>query len=90
MPGLFGLSTQQKLAQYITNINQNKFPNQDVNAAIASIKANRAVQFVDWCPTGFKVQTFQKIQTFIRRCEISKDMIVFFFRKFHSDFPLKG
>ncbi|XP_035709426.1 tubulin alpha-1C chain isoform X2 [Folsomia candida] len=27
----------------------------DVNAAIAGIKANRAVQFVDWCPTGFKV-----------------------------------
>jgi len=27
----------------------------DVNAAIASIKANRSVQFVDWCPTGFKV-----------------------------------
>uniref|UniRef100_A0A0K0E393 Tubulin alpha chain n=1 Tax=Strongyloides stercoralis TaxID=6248 RepID=A0A0K0E393_STRER len=27
----------------------------DVNAAIASIKSNRAVQFVDWCPTGFKV-----------------------------------
>jgi len=27
----------------------------DVNAAISSIKANRTVQFVDWCPTGFKV-----------------------------------
>ena len=27
----------------------------DVNAAIASIKGNRTVQFVDWCPTGFKV-----------------------------------
>ena len=27
----------------------------DVNAAIAGIKANRTVQFVDWCPTGFKV-----------------------------------
>ncbi|BFZ20137.1 hypothetical protein BsWGS_23176 [Bradybaena similaris] len=27
----------------------------DVNAAIAAIKAKRAVQFVDWCPTGFKV-----------------------------------
>ena len=27
----------------------------DVNAAIAHIKANRQVQFVDWCPTGFKV-----------------------------------
>ncbi|CAH0555519.1 unnamed protein product [Brassicogethes aeneus] len=27
----------------------------DVNAAIASIKNNKAVRFVDWCPTGFKV-----------------------------------
>ena len=27
----------------------------DVNAAIASIKQKRTVQFVDWCPTGFKV-----------------------------------
>ena len=28
----------------------------DVNAAIASIKQKRTVQFVDWCPTGFKVR----------------------------------
>ena len=27
----------------------------DVNAAIASIKNSKTVQFVDWCPTGFKV-----------------------------------
>ena len=27
----------------------------DVTAAIGSIKAKRSVQFVDWCPTGFKV-----------------------------------
>ena len=27
----------------------------DVNAAIASIKTKRSIQFVDWCPTGFKV-----------------------------------
>ena len=27
----------------------------DVNAAIAGIKASRLIQFVDWCPTGFKV-----------------------------------
>jgi hypothetical protein len=27
----------------------------DVNAAIAGIKASKSVQFVDWCPTGFKV-----------------------------------
>ena len=27
----------------------------DVNAAIGIIKARRNIQFVDWCPTGFKV-----------------------------------
>ena len=27
----------------------------DVNAAIASIKTKKSIQFVDWCPTGFKV-----------------------------------
>ena len=27
----------------------------DVNGAIATIKTKRTIQFVDWCPTGFKV-----------------------------------
>ncbi|KAI6184069.1 Tubulin alpha chain [Aphelenchoides bicaudatus] len=27
----------------------------DVNASIAQIKTRRTIQFVDWCPTGFKV-----------------------------------
>ncbi|XP_032885929.1 tubulin alpha chain-like [Amblyraja radiata] len=27
----------------------------DVNASIATIKTKRSIQFVDWCPTGFKV-----------------------------------
>ena len=26
----------------------------DVNAAVAVIKTKRTIQFVDWCPTGFK------------------------------------
>jgi len=26
----------------------------DVSASIAKIKTNRSIQFVDWCPTGFK------------------------------------
>ena len=26
----------------------------DVNSAIATIKTKRTIQFVDWCPTGFK------------------------------------
>ena len=29
----------------------------DVNAAIAAIKSSKTVQFVEWCPTGFKVTT---------------------------------
>ena len=28
---------------------------QDVNRAVATIKTKRSIQFVDWCPTGFKV-----------------------------------
>ena len=28
----------------------------DVNAAIANVKTKRTIQFVDWCPTGFKVK----------------------------------
>jgi len=27
----------------------------DVNVAISAIKQKRTIQFVDWCPTGFKV-----------------------------------
>ncbi|KAG9075213.1 alpha-tubulin, partial [Ceratobasidium sp. 370] len=27
----------------------------DVNAAVAVIKTKRTIQFVDWCPTGFKL-----------------------------------
>jgi tubulin alpha len=26
----------------------------DVNSAVGSIKTKRTIQFVDWCPTGFK------------------------------------
>lgn len=27
----------------------------DVNAAVATIKSKRTINFVNWCPTGFKV-----------------------------------
>jgi tubulin alpha len=36
----------------------------DVTAAIAKIKTKRSIQFVDWCPTGFKVRVYsQNYQT---------------------------
>ena len=28
----------------------------DVNAAVATIKTKRTIQFVDWSPTGFKLR----------------------------------
>lgn len=44
----------------------------DVNASIATIKTKRAIQFVDWCPTGFKVfMNFKKLlqgRAFIPHC----------------------
>jgi tubulin alpha len=27
----------------------------DVHAAVATLKTKRTIQFVDWCPTGFKI-----------------------------------
>nr|CAD7416473.1 unnamed protein product [Timema poppensis] len=33
----------------------------DVNAAIATIKTKRSIQFVDWCPTGFKVTSYSRV-----------------------------
>lgn len=39
----------------------------DVNAAIASIKTKRTIQFVDWCPTGFKVR---EILYFLRKLHL--------------------
>ena len=41
----------------------------DVNAAIATIKSKRSVQFVDWCPTGFKV--LQVLDIFAKILDIS-------------------
>ena len=36
----------------------------DVNAAIATIKTKRTIQFVDWCPTGFKVCCLLRLAIF--------------------------
>jgi tubulin alpha len=35
----------------------------DANQAISSIKTRRTIQFVDWCPTGFKLGiNYQKVK----------------------------
>jgi len=37
----------------------------DVNTAISTLKSKRCVQFVDWCPTGFKDGIYYQPSTVI-------------------------
>ncbi|KAG0026804.1 Tubulin alpha-3C/D chain [Podila clonocystis] len=43
----------------------------DVNAAITSIKTKSTIQFVDWCPTGFKVGINSKEAVVIPESEVA-------------------
>lgn len=42
-----------------------------VNAAIANVKARRSVQFVDWCPTGFKVGISSRVPAVVPGTELA-------------------
>ena len=44
----------------------------DVNSAIANIKTKRTIQFVDWCPTGFKVGINYQPLTVVRGGDLAK------------------
>ncbi|KAM7154356.1 tubulin alpha chain-like 3 isoform 2-T2 [Molossus nigricans] len=44
----------------------------DVNAAIATMKSRDSVQFVDWCPTGFKVGINSQPPTVMPGGELAK------------------
>jgi len=44
----------------------------DVNAAIATIKTKRSIQFVDWCPTGFKVGINYQPPTAVQGGDLAK------------------
>ena len=44
----------------------------DVNAAIATIKQKRHIQFVDWCPTGFKVGINYRAPTAVPNGDLAK------------------
>ncbi|TKR67902.1 hypothetical protein L596_023978 [Steinernema carpocapsae] len=44
----------------------------DVNAAIANVKTKRGIQFVDWCPTGFKVGINYQPPTSIEGGDLAK------------------
>ncbi|EPB70071.1 Tubulin/FtsZ family, GTPase domain protein [Ancylostoma ceylanicum] len=44
----------------------------DVNAAIASVKTKRTIQFVDWSPTGFKVGINYQPPTVVPGADLAK------------------
>jgi len=47
---------------------------QDINAAIATIKARKNIRFVDWCPTGFKVGINHQPSTVVPGGDLAKTM----------------
>ncbi|XP_074217555.1 tubulin alpha chain-like [Camelus bactrianus] len=44
----------------------------DVNAATATIKTKHTIQFVDWCPTGFKVHVNYQPPTVVPGGDLAK------------------
>ncbi|KAF9173930.1 hypothetical protein BGX20_001625 [Mortierella sp. AD010] len=44
----------------------------DVTAAIANVKTRRTIQFVDWCPTGFKVGINDQAPSVVPGGEVAK------------------
>ena len=44
----------------------------DVNAAVSIIKTKRTIQFVDWCPTGFKLGICNETPTYIPGGDLAK------------------
>ncbi|PHZ09238.1 tubulin nucleotide-binding domain-like protein [Rhizopus microsporus ATCC 52813] len=44
----------------------------DTNAAISAIKTKRTIQFVDWCPTGFKVGINNQPPTIVPGGDLAK------------------
>jgi tubulin alpha len=44
----------------------------DVNAAVALIKTKRTIQFVDWCPTGFKCGINYQAPTVVPGADLAK------------------
>jgi len=55
-PGNMFTKFDPRLGKYIACcvIYRGDVVSKDVNAAVAVVKTKRTVQFVDWCPTGFK------------------------------------
>jgi len=47
-------SASPKRSPHTSNFISGDVVPKDVNAAVATIKTKRTIQFVDWCPTGFK------------------------------------
>lgn len=44
----------------------------DVNTAVKSIKGKRSIQFVDWCPSGFKVGINSQAPTVVPNGDLAK------------------
>jgi len=48
----------------------------DVNADVATIKTKRTIQFVEWCPTGFKCGINYQPPTVVPGGDLAKVMLI--------------
>ena len=46
----------------------------DVNAAVATLKQKRTIQFVDWVPTGYKVGINYSVPTVVPGGDLAKSL----------------
>ena len=46
----------------------------DINAAIRNLRDNKKIEFVDWCPRGFKVAMGLKWPTYVRGGDLKRVM----------------
>lgn len=46
----------------------------DINAGILNVKSKKTIQFVDWCPTGFKVGINSRAPTVVPGGDLGKSM----------------
>ena len=56
----------------------------DVNASILKIKSSKTIEFVDWCPTGFKVGINYQPPTFVPGGDLGRGKVFALFLRRHN------
>ena len=61
----------------------------DVNASILKIKGSKTIEFVDWCPTGFKVGINYQPPTVVPGGDLGRGKVPYIHYKFTKNLKKK-